>query len=38
MTVETMAGTAAYLREHDYDTDAAEGARGDARRRRPSAA
>jgi pyrroline-5-carboxylate reductase len=22
MTVETMAGTAAYLREHDYDTDA----------------
>jgi len=22
MTVETMAGTAAYLREHDYDTEA----------------
>jgi pyrroline-5-carboxylate reductase len=22
MTVETMAGTAAYLREHDYDTAA----------------
>jgi pyrroline-5-carboxylate reductase len=22
MTVETMAGTAAYLREHEYDTEA----------------
>ena len=24
MTVETMAGTAAYLREHDYDTGLAK--------------
>ena len=31
MTVETMAGTAAYLREHDYDTEAVD-ARGHARR------
>ena len=33
MTVETMAGTAAYLREHAYDTGAVQAARGDAGRR-----
>ena len=33
MTVETMAGTAAYLREHDYDTRGAAAARGHAGRR-----